>query len=233
MITRRVHLLAMAAPLPLAAQGILDRLGLGRKPSGDKNAAGIKEALLTGLNNAVGLAGKTDGYFAHAVIKILLPDQMKPVEKGLRLVGAGKLIDNLVLGMNRAAEQAAPVAKGIFGDTIKQMSIADAVQILRGGDTSATDFFRKTTSEKLIAAFRPPITESMQSVGAVKTYDDVMGRFRRIPLMKAEPFDINSYVTTQAVNGLFYLVGEEEKQIRTNPAARVTPLLKEVFGALR
>jgi Protein of unknown function (DUF4197) len=234
--SRRATLLAMLAPFPAAAQlgGILDRLGAGKTKSGDssKNGAGIKEALLTGVSNAVGLAGMTDGFFLNSAIKILLPSQMKPVETGLRMVGQSKMLDDLVLGMNRAAEHAAPAAKSIFGDAIKEMSVTDAMGILRGGDTAATDFLKKTSSDKLTAAFRPPISESMQMVGAIKAFDDVMQRFKGIPFMKADPIDIEGHVTGKAVDGLFYLVGQEEKQIRTNPAAQVTPLLKDVFGGL-
>lgn len=132
--------------------------------------------------------------------------------------------------MNRAAEKAAPAAKEIFLGALKQMTISDALQLLRGGDTAATDFFRKTTSEKLIAAFRPPISESMQAVGAMKAFNDMTARFKQIPFMRSDSIDIEGYVTTKAVDGIFLLVAEEEKQIRTNPAARITPLLKEVFG---
>jgi hypothetical protein len=228
METRRVCVWTLCGSLPLGAQfkGILDRLG------GDKNASGIREALQIGLNNAIQLAAKPDGYFANTLIKILLPEKLKPVERGLRLVGGGKLIDDFVLGMNRAAEQAAPRAKDIFISALKKMTISDALQLLKGGETAATDFFRKTTSESLSQAFRPPISESMKSVGAIQSYEQMIGRFRQIPFVKAESLDIETYVTTKAVDGLFLLVAEEEKKIRKNPAARVTPLLREVFGKL-
>lgn len=232
MITRRTNLLILTASLPIEAQlkGIFERLS--GKSGGGQNSSGIKEALMIGLSNAVGFASKPDGYFANALIKILLPEKLRPVEKGLRMVGGSKLIDDFVLGMNRAAENAAPIAKDIFTGAIKKMSITDAVQILRGGDTAATDFFRKTTGAALVAAFRPSVTESMKSVGAMQSYHDMMGRFKSIPFMKTDPIDIEGYVTGKAVDGLFHLVGQEEKQIRTNPVARVTPLLKEVFGSL-
>jgi hypothetical protein len=229
MTTRRAQLL-LCACLPLEAQ-FKDIFGkLKPKPGSDKNGLGIKEALSIGLTNAVGLASRPDGFFASALIKILLPEKLRPVEKGLRLVGAGKLIDDFVLGMNRAAEKAAPAAKDIFLGALKQMTITDALQLLRGGDTAATDFFRKTTSDKLVTAFRPPISESMQAVGAMKAFNDMTARFKQIPFMRTDSIDIEGYVTTKAVDGIFLLVAEEEKQIRTNPAARITPLLKEVFG---
>ncbi len=230
MTTRRTYFALLGTCLPLKGQ-LKDIFGkLKPKSNSDKNGLGIKEALTIGLTNAVGLASRPDGFFASALIKILLPEKLRPVEKGLRLVGAGKMIDDFVLGMNRAAEKAAPAAKEIFLGALKQMTISDALQLLRGGDTAATDFFRKTTSEKLVAAFRPPISESMQSVGAMKAYNDMTARFKQIPFMRTDSIDIEGYVTTKAVDGIFLLVAEEEKQIRTNPAARITPLLKEVFG---
>lgn len=233
MKTRRSQMLLLFAGLPLEAQlkDIFGKLG-GKSKDGGKNSMGIKEALSIGLTNAVGFASKPNGFFANTLIKILLPEKLRPVEKGLRMVGGAKLIDDFVLGMNRAAEKAAPVAKDIFLTSLKQMSITDAMQLLRGGDTAATDFFRKSTSEPLVKAFRPPVTESMESVGAMKSYNDMTARFRQIPFMKADSMDIEGYVTTKAVDGLFLLVAEEEKKIRTNPAARITPLLKDVFGAI-
>jgi hypothetical protein len=196
----------------------------------DKNSNGIQEALRIGLGNAVGFASKPDGFFRNELIKILLPEKLRNVEKGLRMVGGGKLVDDFVLGMNRAAEKAAPLAQDIFLDSLKKMSIRDAVGLVRGGNTAATDFFRKNTSEQLTTAFKPPISESLKSVGAVEAFQSMMGRFQKIPFMRAESFDVDTYVTGKAVDGLFLLVGEEEKKIRTNPAARVTPLLRDVFG---
>lgn len=217
MLTRRVWMAAQFGE-------ILGRVG------GNKNANGIKEALQIGLVNAIGLASRPDGYFANELIKILMPEKLRQVEKGLRFIGAAKLIDEFVLGMNRAAENAAPLAKSIFLDALKQMSITDAVQLVKGGDKAATDYFRKSTGEKLVTAFRPPISASLQSVGAVKSYEAMMGRFKSIPFVRAETMDVDGYVTGKAVEGLFLLVGEEEKKIRKNPAARITPLLRDVFG---
>ncbi len=196
MTTRRSHLLLLCTGLPLEAQfkDIFGKLG-GKSKDGDKNSLGIKEALSIGLANAVGFASKPDGFFANTLIKILLPEKLKPVEKGLRIIGGAKLIDDFVLGMNRAAEKAAPVAREIFLNSLKRMSITDAMQLLRGGDTAATDFFRKTSSEPLVTAFRPPITESMESVGAMKAYNDMTARFKKIPFMKADSMDIEGYVT--------------------------------------
>lgn len=219
MFTRRVMLLAQI-------QEIFDRL------SSNKNANAIKEALQIGLLNAIGIASRPNGFFGNLLIKILMPEKLKNLERTLRFVGAGKLVEEFVLSMNRAAEQAAPVAKSIFLEALRAMTIQDAIGLLRGGETAATDFFKRSTSEKLIEAFRPPITESMQSVGAVRNFEKMVERFQRIPFVKKEPIDIEGYVTTKAVAGLFFLVGEEEKKIRKDPAARTTQLLRDVFGAL-
>lgn len=194
-------------------------------------AAGLKEALKIGSENTVSLTGKTDGYFANAAIKILMPEKLRTVEKGLRTIGEGEKIDELVLGMNRAAEKAAPAAKSIFWDAITSMSFEDARKILGGGDTAATDYFRGKTGGALTDAFRPVVKDSMKSVGVVQQYDQVKGLYKNVPFASSLPsFDIEEYVVAKALDGLFLVLGQEEKKIRTNPAARVTDLLKQVFG---
>ena len=193
--------------------------------------AGLKEALKVGTENTVSLTGKTDGYFANAAIKILMPEKLRTVEKGLRAIGQGEKIDELVLGMNRAAEQAAPAAKSIFWDAITSMSFEDARKILGGGDTAATDYFREKTGGALTSAFRPVVKDSMKSVGVVQQYDQVKGLYKNVPFASSLPsFDIEEYVVAKALDGLFLVLGQEEKKIRTDPAARVTDLLKQVFG---
>ena len=193
--------------------------------------AGLKEALKVGSENTVSLTGKTDGYFANAAIKILMPEKLRSAEKLLRAAGQGEKVDELVLGMNRAAERAAPAAKGIFWDAIKSMSFEDARKILSGGDTAATDYFRAKTGGALTAAFRPVVNDSMKSVGVVQQYDQVRGLYRSVPFASSLPsFDIEEYVVAKALDGLFLVLGQEERKIRTDPAARVTDLLKQVFG---
>ena len=193
--------------------------------------AGLKEALKIGSENAVSLTGKTDGYFGNAAIKILMPKQLQTVEQGLRLIGQGEKVDEFVLSMNRAAEKAAPAAKGIFGDAITSMSFEDAKNILTGGDTAATDYFRAKTGDKLTAAFRPVVKDSMKDVGVVKQYEQLQGSYQSVPLASAlQSFDIESYVVNKALDGLFLMLGNEERKIRQDPAARVTDLLKQVFG---
>jgi hypothetical protein len=190
----------------------------------------LKEALQVGTANAVSLTGRTDGYFKNQAIKILMPEQLRTFERGLRAVGYGPQVDELVLGMNRAAERAAPQAKQIFWDAIGAMTIDDARGILDGGDTAATEYFKRTTSEPLTTAFRPIVERAMGEVGVTRQYTELFRRAQSIPFLNVEAFDLDRYVVGKALDGLFHVVAEEEKNIRTNPAARVTDLLREVFG---
>jgi hypothetical protein len=193
----------------------------------------LKQALQIGTENAVKLTGRPDGYFRNEAIKILLPDRLKSLEQGLRVVGYGPKVDELVLGMNRAAEHAAPAAKQIFWDAIGDMTIDDARHILDGAQTAATDYFKGKTTTRLTSAFQPIVEKSMSQVGVTRQYDELLGRARGIPFLDVEKFDLDHYVVGRALDGLFHVVGDEEKKIRSNPAARVTDLLREVFGARR
>ncbi len=210
----------------------LKGLGQGGQGSGLSDAkigAGLKEALQVATAKTVGLTGKTDGYFANQAIKILMPEKLRSLESGLRAVGYGGQIDEFVLSMNRAAERAAPQAKQIFFDAIGDMSFDDARKILNGTDTAATEFFKSETTPKLTAAFRPVISRSMGEVGVTRRYQDLVSRFDAIPFAKSQAFDLDGYVVDKGLAGLFQVLGEQEKQIRTNPSARATDLLKEVF----
>ncbi len=198
--------------------------------SDEKIVLGLKEALQIGTGTAVTGVGRMDGYFKDAIIKILMPKKLQTIEKGLRMVGYGPKVDEFVLSMNRAAEKAAPQAKSIFIGAIKEMTFDDARKILTGGDTAATTFFKEKTTGKLSTAFRPIVSKAMDEVGATKQYKDLIGRYQAIPFAKSQALDIDDYVTGKAIDGLFYYVGEEEKKIRKNPAARVTQILKDVFG---
>jgi len=190
----------------------------------------LKEALQVGTANAVSLTGRTDGYFKNQAIKILMPEQLRTFERGLRAVGYGPQVDELVLGMNRAAERAAPQAKQIFWDAIGAMTIDDARGILDGGDTAATEYFKRTTSDPLTTAFRPVVEKAMGEVGVTRQYTELFRRAQSIPFLNVDAFDLDRYVVGKALDGLFHVVADEEKNIRTNPAARVTDLLREVFG---
>ena len=195
-----------------------------------KIGAALKQALQVGTENAVKLTGKTDGYFGNKAIKILMPERLQTVEKGLRVAGYGSEVDKLVLSMNRAAERAAPQAKQIFWDAIGKMTIDDAQRILNGTPTAATDYFKDKTSASLTLAFRPVVDKAMDEVGTVRQYNELLGQAKTIPFVKTESFDLDRYVVGKALDGLFRVVGDEERKIRTDPAARVTSLMKEVFG---
>jgi len=227
-----IILLLSAMPASAQFEQILKGLTSGQQSglSDVKIGSGLKEALQVGTENTVKLTGKTDGYFMNQAIKILMPEKLRSLEKGVRAVGYGPQVDEFVLSMNRAAEQAAPLAKEIFFDAIGEMTFDDAQKILSGGDTSATDYFKTKTTNKLTTAFSPVVEQAMNEVGVNRQYKELVGRFQSIPFMKSETLDINHYVVTKALDGLFLVLGEEERKIRTNPAARVTDLLKEVFA---
>lgn len=213
-----------------ARAGILDKIRGGGASSDDKVAAGLKEALEIGTGNAVSSTGKPDGFFKNAAIKILMPDKLRKLDKGLRAVGLGSQLDAFVLSMNRAAERAAPSAKSIFKEALTKMTFSDAKRILRGGDTAATEYFRDKTSELLTASFLPIVSSSLGEVGATKNYKDLVGRYSALPLVSAPSLDLDQYVTGKSLEGLFHMLGEEERKIRKDPAARVTKLLKDVFS---
>lgn len=198
--------------------------------SDEKAAAGLKEALQVGAANAVTLTGKRDGFFGNDAIRIAMPDKLRTVEKGLRAVGYGPKVDEFVLSMNRAAERAAPAAKDIFMAAIREMSFEDARRILTGGDTAATDYFRAKSSDRLRESFRPVVQESMKEADVTRRYEDLVGRYRTVPFASGVSFDVNDYVVEGALAGLFHTIAQQEKDIRNNPAARVTDLLKGVFG---
>jgi hypothetical protein len=228
-----IAVLLMVCP-PASAQldQFLKRLPIGQ-PSGltdSKIGSGLKEALRIGTENTVNLTGRADGYFMNQAIKILMPEKLQMLEKGLRLVGYGPQVDEFILSMNRAAEKAAPAAKQIFWDAITQMTFEDARNILNGGETAATEYFRAKTTDKLTAAFRPAVDQAMNEYGVTRQYKELAATYQAIPFAKSEALDIDQYVVTKALGGLFTVLGEEERRIRKDPAARVTDLLKEVFG---
>ncbi|GAA4402740.1 DUF4197 domain-containing protein [Quisquiliibacterium transsilvanicum] len=200
--------------------------------SGDArtDASGIKEALAVGTERAVQGLSRTDGYFANQAVKILMPSGIQKVAELARMAGYQKQVDAFVLSMNRAAEAAAPQAARFFGDAIRDMTLEDVRGILAGGDTAATEFFRRKTHDKLYAAFRPVVSTKVDEVGATRAYKDMISRYEKVPLAGSQSLDLDHYVTEKALDGLFLMVGEEEKKIRTNPLARSTELLKSVFG---
>lgn len=198
--------------------------------SNDKISAGLKEALTVSTGKAVAVTGRPDGFLKNEAIKILLPDKLRTVEKGMRLMGKGAQMDELEVGMNRAAEQATPKAKQIFVSALKKMSIDDARKILSGDNTAATEYFKRQSSGELTTAFAPIVHTAMVNVGVVKQYNQVMQNSPAAPLMGGDTFSLDKYVVGKTLDGLFYMLGEEEKKIRKDPAAQTTSLLKEVFG---
>ena len=194
--------------------------------------AGLRQALEVGTDNAVISVSALDGYFKNQAIKILLPDEYRQMEQLLRTAGMGGYVDRFVLSMNRAAETAAPEARKLFWNALKQMTFDDARRILDGRDNEATLYFEGKTRDSLTRRFTPIVHSSMASVGVTKAYQDLDAKIQTIPFISDRlRFDLDAYVTAKALDGLFFMVAKEEKEIRENPQARVTELLKKVFGS--
>jgi hypothetical protein len=192
--------------------------------------SGLKQALEVGTRNAVDLTSRENGFLDNPLIRLRLPGVLDKMATGLRAVGFGAPVDELEVAMNRAAERAAGEAADVFWQGIRQMTFSDAVGILNGGDTAATEYFERTTRDTLRARFEPIVSDKMDEVGVVRSYDQLIGRYEAIPFTKKPSLDLRSYVTDKSLDGLFAILGEEERKIRTDPAARVTPLLQQVFG---
>jgi hypothetical protein len=197
--------------------------------SNDDIINGLKEALRVGTDSTAKNLSKVDGFFANAAIKILMPEEAKKVESKLRTLGMGKLVDNAILSMNRAAEDAAKGIGTIFWNSIKSMTVTDGLNILRGGDFAATDYLKKTTTAQLTEKFRPVIEASLSKVNATKYWETVFSTYNKFSSQKVNT-DLTAYVTERALSGVFYNIGLEEQKIRKDPAARVTDLLKKVFA---
>lgn len=194
-------------------------------------AEGLKEALIKGISTGADLVSQTDGYFKNAEIKIPFPPDVKKVEDRLRQIGLGGEVDKFIMTLNRGAEDAAKEAKPIFIAAIKQMTIEDAWGILRGEEDAATNFLKRTTSSQLKAKFKPVIQNSLDKVSATKYYGNIVSRYNQIPMVQKVNPELSDYATDKAIEGLFLMIAKEEKNIRANPAARTTELLKRVFGA--
>jgi RNA binding exosome subunit len=191
--------------------------------------AGLKEALSVGARNAVATVSQVDGYFGNQLIKVQTPEKIKKIEKVMRKAGFNKEVDQFVLSMNRAAEKAAPQALDFFTAAVRDMTITDAVQILRGNDTAATDYLKSKTYDQIFGAFKPVIIGAMNDVGVTRSFKQMMDKAKNLPLLKKETIDLDQYVTSRALDGLFSVVAREEQKIRKDPVARVTDLLKKVF----
>jgi len=194
---------------------------------------GLKEALIQGAGKAVGKLGTVDGFLGNPQVKIPLPDSLKKAEKTMRMFGMGKQADELVLKMNRAAEAAVPEAKALLVDSVKQMSVADAKAILTGGNDSATQYFKKTTSLPMAEKFLPIVKKATEDVELAQQYNKFAQTGMKYGLVKKEQANIEEYVTQKTLDGVYLMMAAEEKAIRENPMGQASNLLKKVFGALR
>ncbi len=250
MKTTAIALLAFALLCSPCAQAasFLEKLGLG-KPSNNTTPAfatalsqeeitgGLKEALSKGVERAVTMLGREDGFLKDVGVKIPMPESLQKVERTLRTLRQDKLADEFVTTMNRAAEQAVPEAAAVLGDSVKQMSIADAKTILTGTNNAATQYFRRTSETNLFARFHPIVQKATEEVGATRIYKQMMdqvsfGGGLGLSLLGKDTIDLDGYVTRKALDGLFVKIAEEETRIRENPVARTTDLLQKVFGAV-
>jgi hypothetical protein len=223
-----VAVLSFCSIMLVHAQGGL--LGKGLSP--DDIASGLKDALAKGTQKSTDKLSAADGFFKDAAVKILFPPEAAKMEKTLRSAGFGPQVDKAILDINRAAEDAAKSAAPIFLNAIKSMSVTDALGILRGPDTAATGYLRKTTSVQLTAAFLPVISNSLQKTGATQSWKTVVDAYNKIPFQKKVNPDLPAYCTQKSLDGVFYYVAIEEKSIRANPAGQADELLKKVFGGL-
>ena len=208
----------------------IGKTGSGKGLSNDEIISGLKEALSIGTDSAAKRLNKTDGFFANAALKILMPEEAKKAEATLRKAGFGSLADKAILSMNRAAEDAAGGISAIFIDAVKQMTVTDGLKILKGGDFAATEYLKTTTTAKLTEKMRPVIDASLAKVNATNYWKDVFTTYNKLSFSKTPVnTDLSSYVTERAMSGIFYSIAQEEQKIRKDPAAQVTALLKKVF----
>ncbi len=202
-----------------------------RAALGESDAAqGVRAALERGAVAAVGLLGRTDGFLGNDKVRIGLPGWLDKAAKLLRATGQGQRVDELVTAMNRAAEAAVPEARPLLVNAIKSMSVEDALQIVRGSDTAVTEFFSAKTREPLGQKFLPVVTKATAKVGLAERYNAVAGKAAGLGLVKGEDANIQQYVTRRALDGLFTMIGEEERKIRADPVQTGSAILKKVFG---
>jgi hypothetical protein len=193
-------------------------------------ASGIRAALERGAISAVGLLGRTDGFLGNPKVKIPLPGYLEDAAKLLKFTGQGKRVDELVVAMNRAAEAAVPKAKGMLVQAAKSISVEDALRIVKGGETSVTEFFSRKTREPLGVEFLPVVTKATEKVALAARYNAVAGKAAKAGLLKDKDANIQQYVTTKALDGLYVMIGEEEKKIRRDPVGTGSAILRKVFG---
>jgi hypothetical protein len=215
----------------LLLSGAVHAFSLDQLTSSDATA-GLKEALTQGASKAVDLLGREDGFLGNPKVRIPLPDKLERAGKMMRSIGMGKQVDELETGINRAAEAAVPEAKKLLADSIKSMSVQDAKGILTGGNTSGTEYFRRTTSAPLGDKFRPIVQQAIAKVRLAEQYNKFAGSATRLGLIDKEDSTLDGYVTNKALDGLFLMMAEEEKAIRENPLSAAGSLARKVFGVL-
>lgn len=220
------------ALLALTAPGRSSALGLGDLSNADANQ-GVKAALEQGALAAVGLLGRPDGFLGNPQVRIPLPGFLKDAAKLLKAIGQGKQVEELEIAMNRAAEAAVPLAKDLLLAAVKGMTVMDAKNILTGGPTSVTSFFADRTRTPLTGRFLPVVKQATARVGLAEKYNRVAGKASGMGLVKKEDANVDQYVTRKSLDGLYLMIGEEEKKIRQNPAGAGSDILRKVFGALR
>jgi hypothetical protein len=209
------------------AQASLDRI------SNTDAVSGLRQALNDGSLAAVAKLGVQNGYFANPKVKIPLPPSLQRIESALRFAGMKKQADELVLSMNRAAEAAAPEAKQLLVDAVKKMSVQDAKKILTGGDTAGTEYFKRTTQSQLAQRFLPIVKKATDRVGLAQQYNSLAGQGAQLGLIKKDQATIEQYVTQKALDGLYFMIGEQEKTFRRNPVGASSDIVRKVFGAMK
>ncbi len=229
---RRLFNHASVSILLLATQQRALALSLGDVTDRDASR-GLKGALEAGALVAIGLLGKTDGFLGNDKVRIPLPGYLADAAKLLKAFGQGKRVDELVTSMNRAAEAAVPLAKNLLVGAVKSMTVSDAKNILSGGETSVTTFFADKTRVPLFSTFLPVVTKATEKVGLAGKYNQVASKAAGVGLVRKEDANIQTYVTRKTLDGLYFVIGEEEKKLRQNPAAASSAIVKRVFGLLK
>ena len=212
------------------AKNLVDKVGSGKDFTNDEAASALKEALIQGATKGSGILSKADGFYKNPDVKILFPPAAKKVESTLRSVGMGKVADDAILSINRAAEDAAVEAKDIFVSAIKEMTITDAINIVKGDSSAGTKYLKAKTSTKLQEKFTPKVDNSLKKVDATKYWATAMNAYNKVPFVEKINPNLTEYVTQKAMDALFLMVAREEANIRRDPIARTTELLKKVFG---
>jgi hypothetical protein len=228
-LVSQLGLAALIAPWPavgVQAQSLAQALGLTESDA----AGGVREALARGTEAAIGLLGRTDGFLGNPKVRIPLPGYLEDAGRLMRRLGQGRRIDDLVTAMNRAAEAAVPEGRALLAGAVRDLTVEDALQIVRGGDTAVTEYFERKTRAPLTERFLPIVTESTERVQLAQKYNAVAGQAQGLGLVRKEDANIQSYVTRKALDGLYLVIGEEEKKIRADPIGTGSALLRRVFG---